>query len=152
MTAGLEIENICGAIDSMAETRPNSEFLINPETGKSVTFHELKERSILVSRILRDAGLNRGEKVALLMDNGLLTAELFLGAMYGGYVSVPLNVRAGAAHLSYMLDHCDAAVVFVENQYTGLLHETVGNVRRDVRIIEVGANGPLPVPLSLSPA
>jgi amino acid adenylation domain-containing protein len=152
MTAGLEIENICGAIDSMAETRPNSEFLINPETGKSVTFHELKERSILVSRILRDAGLNRGEKVALLMDNGLLTAELFLGAMYGGYVSVPLNVRAGAAHLSYMLDHCDAAVVFVEHQYTGLLHETVGNVRRDVRIIEVGANGPLPVPLSLSPA
>ena len=58
-----------------------------------------------------------GDKVAFLMDNGLFTAQLFLGTMYGGFVSVPLNVRAGVSQLSYMLDHCDAKVVFVGNQY-----------------------------------
>ena len=66
-------------------------------------------------------GLERGDKVAFLMDNGLVTAQLFLGTMYGGFVAVPLNVRAGVTQLSYMLDHCDAKVVFVEEQYTAFL-------------------------------
>jgi acyl-CoA synthetase (AMP-forming)/AMP-acid ligase II len=70
------------------------------------------------------------------MDNGLFTAQLFLGAMYGGFVSVPLNVRAGVFQLSYTLDHCDAKAVFVEGKYTGLIKEVLADVRRAVRVIE----------------
>jgi amino acid adenylation domain-containing protein len=79
--------------------------------------------------------LEPGDKIAFLMDNGLFTAQLFLGAMYGGFAAVPLNVRAGVSQLSYTLDHCDAKVVFVEEKYTALIKEVLAGVRRAVRVI-----------------
>ena len=143
MAVGKDIKSVREAIDLMANERPETAYLICPETGTSVSFVDLKQQSILLSCMLSQAGLESGDKVALVMDNGLLTAQLFLGAMYGGFVAVPLNVRAGTAQLAYMLDHCDAKVVFVENQYTEMLGETLGRVHRDIRVIEVGADGPL---------
>ena len=84
---------------------------------------------------LRELGLELGDKVAFLMDNGLSSAQLFLGAMYGGFVPVPLNVRAGVSQLSYTLDNCDSAVVFVTNKYGALADDVVGRVQRPIRII-----------------
>lgn len=132
------------AIDEMAAAHAERKFLLSPETGGSVSFAELREHSMLLSRMLDKAGLERGNKVAFLMDNGLVTAQLFLGTMYGGFVAVPLNVRAGVVQLSYMLDHCDAKVVFVEQQYAALLGEAMGSVRRDLRVIAAEVDGPLP--------
>ena len=129
MAIGKQIKSVREAIDLMANERQGAAFLICPETGTSVSFVDLKQQSILLSCMLSQARLESGDKVALVMDNGLLTAQLFLGAMYGGFVAVPLNVRAGPTQLAYMLDHCDAKVVFVEDQYTGMLGETLGSVR-----------------------
>jgi amino acid adenylation domain-containing protein len=81
-------------------------------------------------------GLEHGDKIAFLMDNGLFTAQLFLGTMYGGFVSVPLNVRAGVSQLSYMLDHCDAKVVFVGSQYASLIKEAMANVTRPIDVVD----------------
>jgi amino acid adenylation domain-containing protein len=138
------IRSIREAIDAMAQAQPDTAFLMGPENGTCVSFAQLREQSVLFSGMLREAGLEKGDKVALLMDNGLLTAELFLGAMYGGYVSVPLNVRAGVAQLSYMLDHCDAKAVFVEDKYVALLSEALEDVRRDIRVVQSNVDGPLP--------
>lgn len=136
--------NIREAMDSMARVQATNPFLLAAETGASLSFEDMKRQSELLSSMLAKAGLQRGDKAAFLMDNGLLTAQLFLGCMYGGFVAVPLNVRAGASQLSYMLDHCDARIVFVEGQYTEMLREMVSGVRRDIRVIEVEPDGPLP--------
>jgi sulfoacetate-CoA ligase len=129
------IQTIRDLIDHRADTQPEVVFLIGPETGCFLTFRGLREQSRFVSIQLQQLGLERGDKVAFLMDNGLFTAQLFLGAMYGGFVSVPLNVRAGVSQLSYTLEHCDAKVVFVEEKYTGLINEVLAGVRRAVRVI-----------------
>jgi amino acid adenylation domain-containing protein len=139
-----ETVTIREAIDAMAQAQPEGEFLISPETGAIVSFQELRKQSILLCNMLRQAGLETGDKVAFMMDNGLLSGQLFLGAMYGGYVTVPLNLRAGVVQLSYMLDHCDAKVVFVEERYADLLSEALKSVRRDMRVIAGSVDGPLP--------
>jgi amino acid adenylation domain-containing protein len=129
------IQTIRDLIDHKADTQPDVAFLIGPETGRILTFRGLQEQSRFVSIQLQQLLLEPGDKVAFLMDNGLFTAQLFLGAMYGGFVSVPLNVRAGVSQLSYTLDHCDAKVVFVEEKYTGLIKEVLATVRRAVRVM-----------------
>jgi amino acid adenylation domain-containing protein len=144
MNDSREAKTIRIAIDALSQRQPDTAFLISPETGIIVSFQELQQQSVLLSSMLRQAGLGKGDKVAFLMDNGLLTAQLFIGTMYGGYVAVPLNVRAGVVQLSYMLDHCDAKVVFVEDQYIGLLRDALGSVRRDMRVIPASVDGPLP--------
>ncbi|MCE0521743.1 MAG: amino acid adenylation domain-containing protein [Methylacidiphilales bacterium] len=122
-------------IDHRADLHPDLAFLIGPETGRKITFRELREESVLISNQLRQLGLEFGDKIAFLMDNGLFTAQLFLGAMYGGLVSVPLNVRAGASQLTYTLEHSDAKVVFVEEKYSALIKEVLAGVSHVVRVI-----------------
>lgn len=135
-----EVTTIRELIDRMAETRPEAPFLMNPETGEVLTFSGLKEQSELLFTQLQQLGLGSGEKVAFLMDNSLFTAQLFLGVMYSGLVSVPLNVRAGVTQLSYMVGHCDAKVVFVSNEYAALMAEVMTQVRRPVRVIPCDAD------------
>jgi amino acid adenylation domain-containing protein len=129
------IQTIRDLIDHRANTQPDVVFLISPETGCFLTFRGLQEQSRFVSIQLQQLRLERGDKVAFLMDNGLFTAQLFLGTMYGGFVSVPLNVRAGVSQLSYTLDHCDAKVVFVEEKYADLIKDVLAGVPRAVRVI-----------------
>lgn len=139
LTVGLldrEVRTIRELIDRGAETRPEVPFLMSPETGEVLTFLGLKQQSELLCTQLQRYGLERGDKVAFLMDNSLFTARLFLGVMYGGLVSVPLNVRAGVSQLSYMVEHCDAKVVFVGDEYAALMTEVMTQVCRPVMVIQ----------------
>jgi acyl-CoA synthetase (AMP-forming)/AMP-acid ligase II len=122
-------------IDRMADTQRDRVFLVSPETGRALSFKELQDQVRNLCSRFRQMGLERGDKIAFLMDNGLFTAQLFLGTMYGGYVAVPLNVRAGVSQLSYTLDHCDAKVVFVENKYATLINEMTAQIRRPIEVI-----------------
>jgi len=130
-----EVSTIRELINRMAETRPEAPFLMSPETAQVSTFLGLKQRSEAISLQLQRWGLERGDKVAFLMDNSVFAAQLFLGAMYGGLVSVPLNVRAGVSQLSYMVVHCDAKVIFVGDEYAALMTEVMTQVPRPVRAI-----------------
>jgi amino acid adenylation domain-containing protein len=127
-----EFSTIHELIEWQAATRPDGVFLISPETGCKLTFHGLQQQTRHISNRLRQMGLQRGDKVAFLLDNGLFTAQLFLGVMAGGFVLVPLNSRAGATTLAYTLEHCDAAVVFVQEQYDGLFKEATAGMKRPV--------------------
>ena len=122
-------------IDHVAEIRPDQPFLISPDTGRTLTFKELQQQVLSLYARFRQMGLQQGDKIAILMDNGLFTVQLFLGAMYGGFVSVPLNVRAGVSQLSYTLEHCDAKVVFVGTAYDTLIKDIMPHVHRRVEII-----------------
>jgi amino acid adenylation domain-containing protein len=119
------------AIDWMARARGEAVFLVSPESGRILSFAGLREQSqAIATLLLGDGGLERGDKVAFLMDNGLFTVQLFLGTMYAGLVSVPLNVRAGVAQLASTLGNCEAKMVFVDDQYRSLAEEALGGVGR----------------------
>ncbi len=133
--ADCEISTVRELIDRMAKTRPEAVFIVSPESGRELTFRGLREQAVVLAAKLREAGLEHGDKVAFLLDNGLFTAQLFLGTMYGGFVAVPLNVRAGPVQLSYTLDHCDAKLVFVADEYRALIKELMTKVRRPIEVV-----------------
>ena len=68
------IQTIRDLIDHRAVTQPVIAFLIGPEGGRILTFRGLQEQSRFVSIQLQQLRLERGDKVAFLMDNGLFTA------------------------------------------------------------------------------
>ena len=132
MISNSEINTVRDLIDRMAGAQPELPFLISPETGRVLTFKGLQEQARHLYGRFRQMGLEHGDKIAFMMDNGLFTANLFLGMMYGGFVAVPLNVRGGVSQLSYTLDHCDAKVVFVGSQYDALIKAVMASVPRPV--------------------
>jgi amino acid adenylation domain-containing protein len=130
-----EIGTLRVLIDFHAERRPDELFLFSPECTGEWTFAELRRQTCRLSRQLHALGLSKGDKVSFLMDNGLFTAGLLLGTMYGGFVPVPLNPRAGRAHLAYTLNHCDTRVVFASDDHLPTLEDLRAEVGRDLRVI-----------------
>ena len=141
-SADAELETIHDLIDKMARSRPEEAFLVSPETGRVLTFGGLQQQASILTCELQQLGLTHGDKVAFLMDNGLFTAQLFLGVMYGGFAAVPLNVGAGVSQLSYTLDHSDAKVVYVSEDYRALLETVMANVRRTIAVISADPDAP----------
>ena len=80
----IDVQTMRELIDYRAETQPDVVFLVGPETGRELTFQGLAEQSRLVSLQLQQVGLEPGDKIAFLMDNGLCTAQLFLGRCIAG--------------------------------------------------------------------
>ncbi|RPI80994.1 MAG: long-chain fatty acid--CoA ligase, partial [Planctomycetaceae bacterium] len=124
------------AVDALAELTPEAMFVIGPEASRGLTFAELQHQSNKIARALSNMGLAPGDKVSFLLDNGLFTTSLFLGTMYGGFVAVPLNPRAGRSHLAYALEHCDASVVFTSADYVAEVDGLRSEVGRRLQIIE----------------
>jgi acyl-CoA synthetase (AMP-forming)/AMP-acid ligase II len=139
-----DITTVRDLIDRMAEIKAESPFLFGPESDCEWTFAELRRQVRRIARKFASLGLAKGDKVSFLMDNGLFTSGLLLGAMYGGYVAVPVNVRAGRSQLAYTLDHCDTRVVFVSENYRSLVEEVRPDVSLDLQVIVADADmGPL---------
>jgi acyl-CoA synthetase (AMP-forming)/AMP-acid ligase II len=130
-----EVRTVRDVIERMAEIRTDAVFLISPETGEELTFKELRQRAVTFSRRLLSLGLSKGDKVSFLLDNGLFSVELILGAMYGGFVPVPLNLAAGQSQLTYCLHHSDSSIVFVSEEYSELLHNITGQVEWQFTVI-----------------
>ncbi len=124
-------------IDRWAGRAPNRPYLVAPEPKRALTFGELQRESVNLCRFLAAEGLEPGDKVATYLHNGLQTAAIFLGAMYGGYVSVPLNLLAQSAQLEYVLEHCDANVVFTTQDQAAQLSERLKAVARPISIIVI---------------
>ena len=127
-------------IDSQAQAQAESVFLISPEINYELTYAELRQSAIELDQHLAAMGIERGEKVAFLMSNGLWSAKLFLGAMYSGRIIVPLNAVCGADQLAYVIDHCDAEILFVEDDIKQNYASVFAELAPTVRVISTCRN------------
>jgi long-chain acyl-CoA synthetase len=124
-------------IDTRAATQPDSPYLIAPETGQTLTYADLRRDSIALARYLLALGLKKGETVSFMAHNGLQTARLFLGAMYGGFVVQPINLLSQSAQLEYVLEHSDTRMVFAASEYRGRLDDALAKLGRAIHVVSI---------------
>lgn len=110
-------------IDERAQDYPDISFLLSAESDLCISFGELRDYSRQIEKYLDQRAIERGQTVALMMDNGCWTAILMLGVMYSGRVVLPLNVVAGRAQIEYMIEHSDLRMIFCASRYLSLLGE-----------------------------
>ncbi len=111
--------SIRALIDFHAAQTPLKPYLIAPESGRALTFGELQRQARLLGGFLKSQGLRADDKVAIYAHNSYQTALLFLGVMYNGMVSVPLNLLSQASQLAYVLQHADVKLAFVAGDCEG---------------------------------
>jgi long-chain acyl-CoA synthetase len=122
-------------VDRQAAARPDAVYLIAPETGLAMTFGQLRQASRRLGHFLLARGVAPGGKVALLMPNGLQTCRLFIGAMYGGFCVTPINLLAQQTQLAYVLDHCDANIVFAAPDQVARLEAALATIGRRIELV-----------------
>ena len=122
-------------VDLRAAQTPDATYLIADESGQRMNFAELRRACRRLAAFLAARGAAPGERVALLMPNGAQTCRLFVGVMYGGYCVTPLNLLAQPAQLAYVLDHCDARIVFVAPDQASRLEDAMRQVARQIDVV-----------------
>jgi long-chain acyl-CoA synthetase len=110
-----------GLVDRQAAVRGEAPFLCSPVTGAVTSYGALRDRACAVAGRLAGCGLTRGQRVALLLDNGPALVEAILGTLYAGLVAVPLGSESGPGGLGHALRHCGADLVIATPAQAELL-------------------------------
>jgi acyl-CoA synthetase (AMP-forming)/AMP-acid ligase II len=124
-------------IDLRAQQQPEKVFLIAPEPGIKLTYGQLRVDSENFGKYLLSLGLKKGDKVSFMLPNGCLTTQIFLGAMYAGFVVAPLNLLAQPVHLEYVLEHSDTQLVFCTQDLKDKLVPLVRGIDRKIQLIAI---------------
>ena len=80
--------------------------------GPSLSYGELWERAARVAGGLRGAGVERGERVAIRLANGIDWVLAFFGAQMLGAVVVPVNTRFTEEEVAYVVEDSGASYTF----------------------------------------
>ncbi|MCV7413384.1 acyl-CoA synthetase [Mycobacterium florentinum] len=82
--------------------------------GTAISFGELYERSQRVAAALHDAGLRRGDGVALVLPNRPEFFEITWGCQLSGLYYTAVNTHFTADEAAYVIGDSDAKAVFVD--------------------------------------
>jgi long-chain acyl-CoA synthetase len=124
-----------------ANTAAASPALILSEGG-TVSFGELHARSQQVAAVLHEAGLRRGDGVALVLPNRSEFFEITWGCQLSGLYYTAVNTHFTGEEVAYVIDDSDAKVVFIDASM-GELAAHVLNVNSGVHL-HLAVGGSLP--------
>ncbi len=106
---------------------------------EDLSFAELDAGADRVANGLVALGVQPGERVAFLGKNHPLYFEAFLGAARIGAVMTPVNWRLAPPEVAYILDNCEARVVFVGEGFAEALAQARGEATRIEQVIGIDA-------------
>lgn len=102
---------------------PEKSVALIAETGESLSYQQLHERSARLCSYLVKSGLEPGDTVALLIGNSLSYFELCWAALRAGLYFASISTHLKAAETQYILEDSGAKVLFVSSAYKHLLDE-----------------------------
>jgi fatty-acyl-CoA synthase len=95
--------------------RPNQVALTY--AGKEYTYALLVERVNRAANALREMGIRKGERVAVLSQNCNQYIEIYFANGKAGSVTVPLNYRLTPTELEFIINNSDAVALIVSEDF-----------------------------------
>lgn len=93
-------------------------FLLNP--GQEISFKDLYARCEKLAEYLNDT-IGVGQNIIILCPNNLFFITAYLATIKSGNVIVPLAYEIEQRNLDYIMELCEAKLVFTTNQYKNKL-------------------------------
>ena len=81
------------------------------------TYRELYQRVCRQANALRSLGMEAGTQVAVLAPNTPEHLEACYGVQMGGGVLVALNYRLSPREIAFILNHCEARILIVDQEF-----------------------------------
>ena len=110
----MNIGNIPAKWSATAPARPA---LVDVPSGRRMSFGELDERVRKLANALLGAGLEKGERVAVLAKNSIEYFEIYYACARVGLIAQPLNWRLGTEELTRILEDGEPAVVATSAEF-----------------------------------
>ncbi|WP_373501744.1 long-chain-fatty-acid--CoA ligase [Desulfococcus sp.] len=101
------------------------------------TYGEFYGRVNRLASALMKAGIGRGDKVAFICPNTPHMLEAHFAVPMIGAALVSVNFRLSTPEIAYILNHSDAKVLFVDNEFAGLVTPIVNELPQVERLINI---------------
>ncbi len=102
--------SVVAMLRSSVEKAPNSEAIVEVG-GERINYRQLWDRSARIAGGLRALGIERGDRVAIRLGNGLDWCLAFFGIQLAGAIAVPVNTRFSESEVEYVLTDSGAKFV-----------------------------------------
>ena len=106
-----------------AQRAPDSVALIHGE--ERTPYGELDRASDRLAGALAERGIRRGDRVALIDENGRDYVEAYFAILKAGAVAVPLNTQADARAVLSLLRDCSARAVVAGRRHAALVRSVL---------------------------
>ncbi|MGQ4598927.1 AMP-binding protein [Nocardia sp. R6R-6] len=83
------------------------------DTGETLTYGELEDRSTRLAHLLADSGLRPGDVIALLTDNDLRAFEVYWAALRSGLYITVINHHLASEEVAYIVNDSGARALIV---------------------------------------
>ncbi|WP_063007869.1 acyl-CoA synthetase [Nocardia kruczakiae] len=121
---------------------PDKPAVVLAESGAALTYRELEDNSVRLARHLYDAGLRKGDHVALLSGNTLEVYEVYWAALRSGLYITAVNRHLSADEISYIVNDCGARALIVSAELADVAQRVVEQTPEVA--IRLAFGGPVP--------
>ena len=143
--------SIRALIDKRADESPGRVFLVDPTSGRSYSYADLRDAAATVAARIADFGVVPGQVVSYAMNNSAQSALTILGILYGGFIAAAVNLVAGRETMGFKLEHSEARLVLATTTCAQTVAEALAGrsnppslVEVDESFFEPSGNGAMP--------
>ncbi|MDO5563048.1 MAG: class I adenylate-forming enzyme family protein [Synergistaceae bacterium] len=105
---------------------------------REITWGVFDEKANRCANLLLSRGIKKGDKVAILLMNGLEWLPIYFGILKTGALAVPLNFRYTGDEIKYCLELADVDAIFFGPEFIGRIEDIYAKIPRVKLIFYVG--------------
>jgi len=109
--------NLVQMLRAARDQQPEAEALVEyGRPGGRLTYTQLWDQASRVAGGLREAGVQRGDRVAIRLPNGNDWVLAFWGTLLAGGVVVPVNIRLAEPEVAYVVEDSGSSIVLTSGE------------------------------------
>lgn len=109
---------------------------------REITWSVFNEKANRFANMLLERGVQKGDKVGILLMNCLEWLPIYFGILKTGALAVPLNFRYTADEIKYCLDLAEVDILMFGPEFIGRVEEIAGEISKNRLLFYVGEGCP----------
>ena len=105
---------------------------------REITWNVFNEKANRFSNLLLSRGIGKGNKVAILLMNGIEWLPIYFGVLKTGAIAVPMNFRFSSDEIEYCLNLSEADVLVFGPEFIGRVEEIADRIMKGRLLFYVG--------------
>ncbi len=109
---------------------------------REITWNVFNEKANRFANLLLEHGIQKGDKVAILLMNCLEWLPIYFGILKTGALAVPLNFRYSADEIKYCVELADVDILVFGPEFIGRVEEVADEISKGRLLYYVGEGCP----------
>jgi long-chain acyl-CoA synthetase len=140
LTRYIELMNVVTMLQNTASRYGSRTFILQGE--KRMTYLELETASNKIANALIEMGIQKGDRIAIILPNTVEYAAIFFGIIKSGGIAVPLDARYKADELVSLFNNSQPRMMICGSPYLEALHPAMPRFTSIEKVIDLSGKFP----------